>query len=900
MKKLYSSTVETSNNDNCDHTRKLYKTIFDGIHYLDSEQAYAKSGCDLFSRLLVTQRMKVREHCERLMFLDPLGHGRKAEELLWRKGYYEPFAFSKRIRAGSVWNPVERAFLQAHLLSGVGHYQNIILRLQVEFNIDLRGVLDFPLLVCDEGLPKRSTLIGKKSLIKNNNFTTAMTLAKKRTHDQSGTLDWANHAVYRCLLYLGDLSRYLVDISPNWDAGLAARCYYQALCLKPEAGMPHNQLGLLSGSKNYNLDAVYHYMRCMCAVESFEGTEGNLTSVLARNASSLESERCGGDGPLVKHCIMEFLYIAGLLFSDRTPRESMAALVDRWLKLLEECREEELLRPMMKEPDSLDDAVLSVEKQPDFLKDELLFKIFVILLMCIQRSIEKGFDRTGPEALCLSLTSVIVQTCANKFTENVPLPKPKKTVSNDQKLHSRRRRRRVRNNSFASEESDPESERVEIISSNSSESEEELIFDENSSSQSDNEDGKTGTNRIVASNGECMNGGKELLKHQKQMNGRTYMNGSAKGSEVMQTSRMFSNPVFKFVQELSKSGYLLQTVKVCCDWLSCNMHILSSCVESSRPLVSNLITLFNFLLQIPGGEVDPRSGESVFESSLKDDDFSLIPLEEDVELCNLSILKLAHSGINLDYVRLHDFDCDTQTRVRVFQILHFGRKLAGVKEVCVEFNEAKRWFAVGNQTTISSQAHNDGLARGKMMQNMGKAWLRAEVRNLESKTERNAPLPPYLIVDCDALVNFSPLVKQFVNSKKFIVLVPSVVVQMLDKLKCSSGKVRDMIRWMEAQLKNGDRFLQAQLSHQQESIPCIKYPKKKDKEAWAFFQILECCYFLTKQSSKDASNLVTLVTGSNLSSCNFNPINIAKSAGVNVEHIGTFHGKWKNSCKSHG
>lgn len=60
------------------------------------------------------------------------------------------------------------------------------------------------------------------------------------------------------------------------------------------------------------------------------------------------------------------------------------------------------------------------------------------------------------------------------------------------------------------------------------------------------------------------------------------------------------------------------------------------------------------------------------------------------------------------------------------------------------------------------------------MQNMGKAWLRAEVRNLESKTERNAPLPPYLIVDCDALVNFSPLVKQFVNSKKFIVLVPSV------------------------------------------------------------------------------------------------------------------------------
>lgn len=84
-------------------------------------------------------------------------------------------------------------------------------------------------------------------------------------------------------------------------------------------------------------------------------------------------------------------------------------------------------------------------------KDILILKITVCFLIV-------GFDRTGPEALCLSLTSVIVQTCANKFTENVPLPKPKKTVSNDQKLHSRRRRRRVRNNSFASEESDPESE----------------------------------------------------------------------------------------------------------------------------------------------------------------------------------------------------------------------------------------------------------------------------------------------------------------------------------------------------------------------------------------------------------------------------------------------------------
>lgn len=60
------------------------------------------------------------------------------------------------------------------------------------------------------------------------------------------------------------------------------------------------------------------------------------------------------------------------------------------------------------------------------------------------------------------------------------------------------------------------------------------------------------------------------------------------------------------------------------------------------------------------------------------------------------------------------------------------------------------------------------------MQDMGQLWLRAEVKELETKVKRTTNLPPYLVLDCDALLYHCALVKQLVNSRKFIVLIPSV------------------------------------------------------------------------------------------------------------------------------
>jgi len=79
----------------------FYRAITDVSRHLDDCRGRAQTCNDLFSPSVETQRMKLREYCERLIFSDPVGHGRKGEELLWRKGYYDVVTTAKRLR--KVW-----------------------------------------------------------------------------------------------------------------------------------------------------------------------------------------------------------------------------------------------------------------------------------------------------------------------------------------------------------------------------------------------------------------------------------------------------------------------------------------------------------------------------------------------------------------------------------------------------------------------------------------------------------------------------------------------------------------------------------------------------------------------------------------------------------------------------
>lgn len=65
---------------------------------------------------------------------------------------------------------------------------------------------------------------------------------------------------------------------------------------------------------------------------------------------------------------------------------------------------------------------------------------------------------------------------------------------------------------------------------------------------------------------------------------------------------------------------------------------------------------------------------------------------------------------------------------------------------------------------------------------MGQLWLRSEVDNLEYKmkySSRKKKLPTCIVVDTDALIKYSLIIKKLVNSTRFIVVVPAIGVYLL-------------------------------------------------------------------------------------------------------------------------
>lgn len=59
------------------------------------------------------------------------------------------------------------------------------------------------------------------------------------------------------------------------------------------------------------------------------------------------------------------------------------------------------------------------------------------------------------------------------------------------------------------------------------------------------------------------------------------------------------------------------------------------------------------------------------------------------------------------------------------------------------------------------------------MKHMGQLWLAAEVKDLENRVKDKTSFSPYLVVDADALMKYTSIIKHLIYSKKFIVLVPT-------------------------------------------------------------------------------------------------------------------------------
>ena len=87
------------------------------------------------------------------------------------------------------------------------------------------------------------------------------------------------NSCFSALIRLGDLSRWReqkrAEDNPNW--GPAIGYYDLAATLRPESGIPHNQLAVIAAaSKTDNLRVVYHFYRSLSTKEPHPTAHSNL------------------------------------------------------------------------------------------------------------------------------------------------------------------------------------------------------------------------------------------------------------------------------------------------------------------------------------------------------------------------------------------------------------------------------------------------------------------------------------------------------------------------------------------------------------------------------------------------------------------------------------------------
>ncbi|XP_060575819.1 nonsense-mediated mRNA decay factor SMG5-like [Ruditapes philippinarum] len=373
-----------------DKAKKVYRAAVDAVRKLDEGLKKKRAYREVFHQDAVGLRYKLREYCERLMFYNPLYYGRKAEEVLWRKVFYEIIQLIKKnrrhVRVGS---SLETAY-RTHLSSACGYYYHLLFRLQRDFNLKLETRIDFPLL--PDNNPGRFSKTTRRKEV-----TPAM-------HE------WAMKSVHRCLICLGDIARYQQDFDSGMSGSAAERFYQQALMLAPEMGMAHNQLGTLASSRYFNCEAAYHYIRCMACDVPFEGAEGNLQRLFEKNQkrftdlktdsgkqSNTPKEQCYQD---LKAFFVRFLQLLKVLYdvpiSDTTEIQECCQTT---LQSFNHC--------MFYEPVSYSDDLS--EENIHYMEDDIVFKIVVICIATVYILQKRGSRKvTAAIAFLLALFSHIL------------------------------------------------------------------------------------------------------------------------------------------------------------------------------------------------------------------------------------------------------------------------------------------------------------------------------------------------------------------------------------------------------------------------------------------------------------------------------------------------------------
>ncbi|KAJ3664810.1 hypothetical protein Zmor_000353 [Zophobas morio] len=660
MKKVKNST-DIHQKQGQELSKKLYRSTTEHAKRLDDARSCARTIGDLFTPSLQIKRRKFCEYCEQLIFSDPMLYGKKGEELLWRKGYYDVVSTAKKLKKRE-YSQEEICNLQTHINAGIGFYHHLISRLQCEFNLDLTHVIDFSV------------------------------ESQANSDVRSDCLDWATSSVHQCLIYLGDLSRYRLEVNPKSEPILAFRYYLQAISFKSDHGMPHNQMGTLAMNRNKFLDAVYHYMRCLACTVSFEGTINNLHSLFDKNSKYLEQLPLEPNPDCIsqtdkndqlKRFIARFLLLIDIWYFNKKVTK-VYSLCHQTYKDLEECLS--LLKTTNESCESPTESETDSVTSPELLSNDMIFKIVVICLLCISKLQKTGHNQVSTAvAFTLAIYSQLVQNVTNHIHESVlnyPLPEVEVKMEqtngivtdllkkNHRKRNTSKLRRRkalpVEIESDASEGEDP----AEAESAASSDDDDSFVSDDEN---------------ILAESSDEESDVKKSDDSVKEENKENGTENEDKVDVIKKIKRMDVNDMLEIITEEGS----LQAVKVINDWLMQDTEIIKSCGTNTRSLLRQITNMLNLInINIKSSKISgiKLNVASVIKNEEK------IPLSEDIVLKGVEILAKAHNDLDWNYLHKHGMNTKEESVTRIIKFMSFGKFLTSIEETGITFDEDKNVF----------------------------------------------------------------------------------------------------------------------------------------------------------------------------------------------------------------
>uniref|UniRef100_A0A8C7I4B8 Nonsense-mediated mRNA decay factor n=1 Tax=Oncorhynchus kisutch TaxID=8019 RepID=A0A8C7I4B8_ONCKI len=368
--------------------KRLYRAVVESVHKLDVIIGSKSSYREVFKPENISLRNKLRELCVKLMFLHPVDYGRKAEELLWRKVYYEVIQVIKTHKKHIHSRSALECAYRTHLIAGVGFYQHLLLYIQSHYQLEMQDCIDWTHVT--------DPLIGRK----------------KPVSATPKEMEWAQMACHRCLVYLGDLARYQNELAGVEAEQLSERFYHQALSVTPHVGMPFNQLGTLAGSKFYNVEATYYYLRCIQSETPFEGAYGNLKRLFDKAAKmyhQVKKQEMKKLSPSrskdIKQLLVSFMYLQSLL----QPKNS-SLLETELTSLCQSVLEDfNLVLFYLPSPPHGHEATSPSEEELEehdspcaLLPDALIFKMVVTCLMVVH-SLKRGGSKQYSASIAFTL-----------------------------------------------------------------------------------------------------------------------------------------------------------------------------------------------------------------------------------------------------------------------------------------------------------------------------------------------------------------------------------------------------------------------------------------------------------------------------------------------------------------